>query len=165
MAEPFLSEIRIMSFPFAPRGWAYCNGQLLPINQNQALWQLLGTSFGGDGRVNFGLPNLQSRVPIHAGNGHAVGESGGEVAHTLTVGELPTHTHVAQANSQTAAGNTPQGAVLASTNNLYAGPASLTTMSPAEVASTGGSQAHPNQQPFLTLNFCIALQGLAPSRS
>jgi microcystin-dependent protein len=166
MAEPFLSEIRIMSFPFAPRGWAYCNGQLLPINQNQGLWQLLGTSFGGDGRNTFGLPDLQSRVPIHAGNGHVVGERGGEVSHTLTVAELPTHTHVAQANAQNAAAADPQGSMLAATNNLYGGVPDTdhaTTLLPATVASTGGGQAHPNQQPFMTLNFCIALQGLPPS--
>src|SRR3569833_2917324 len=101
MAEPFLSEIRILSFPFAPKGWALCNGQLLPINQNQGLFSLLGTTFGGDGRVNFGLPNLQGRVPIHVGSGHTLGERGGEQAHTLSISELPTHTHVASGTSTT----------------------------------------------------------------
>src|SRR5438093_10242411 len=99
MAEPFLSEIRIMSFAFPPKGWALCDGQLLPINQNQALFSLLGTTFGGDGRVNFALPDLRSRVPIHVGSGHTLGEKGGEQAHTLTISEIPTHTHVAQASS------------------------------------------------------------------
>src|SRR5919204_796140 len=107
MAEPFLSEIRIMSFNFAPKGWALCNGQLLPINQNQALFSLLGTTFGGDGRVNFALPNLQSRTPIHVGSGHTLGEAGGEQAHTLSIAELPAHTHVASARSTTATTNTP----------------------------------------------------------
>ena len=99
MAEPFLSEIRIFSFGFAPKGWALCNGQLLPINQNQALFSLLGTTYGGDGRVNFGLPNLQSRTPIHMGGGHTLGERGGEQAHTLSISEIPTHTHTATATS------------------------------------------------------------------
>ena len=105
MAEPFLSEVRIMSFVFAPRGWALCNGQLLPINQNQALFSLLGTTFGGDGRVNFALPDLRGRTPIHVGGAHTLGERGGEQAHTLSIAELPTHTHVAQASST--AGNVP----------------------------------------------------------
>ena len=102
MAEPFLSEIRMMSFVFAPKGWALCTGQLLPINQNQALFSLLGTTFGGDGRVNFALPDLRARTPIHVGAAHTLGERGGEQAHTLTISELPTHTHVAQATSATA---------------------------------------------------------------
>src|SRR5881296_2857169 len=109
MAEPFLSEIRIMSFGFAPKGWALCNGQLLPINQNQALFSLLGTTFGGDGRVNFGLPDLRGRVPIHVGSGHTLGERGGEQAHTLSIAELPTHTHTAQASSANAATPIPGG--------------------------------------------------------
>src|SRR5437763_10623526 len=102
MAEPFLSEIRIFSFGFAPQGWALCNGQLLPINQNQALFSLLGTTYGGDGRVNFALPNLQSRVPIHMGSGHTLGERGGEQGHTLSIAEIPTHVHVLTASSANA---------------------------------------------------------------
>src|SRR5690606_32185220 len=98
MAEPFLSEIRIMSFVFAPKGWALCNGQLLPINQNQALFSLLGTTFGGDGRVNFALPDFRGRTPIHVGSGHTLGERGGEQAHTISIAELPTHTHVMNAS-------------------------------------------------------------------
>src|SRR6187402_1093435 len=119
MAEPFLSEIRIMSFVYPPRGWALANGQLLPINQNQALFSLLGTTFGGDGRVNFGLPDLRSRTPIHVGSGHTLGERGGEPAHTLSIAELPTHTHVAQA--QPALGNqlVASGALLAQASNVY----------------------------------------------
>ena len=167
MAEPFLSEIRIMSFNFAPKGWALCNGQLLPINQNQALFSLLGTTFGGDGRVNFALPDLQSRAPIHVGDGHTLGERGGEQAHTLSMAETPTHTHTANATTVTATTNTPGNTLLTGQStaaNLYASAASgLVAMSPAMVGNVGGSQAHLNMQPFLTLNFCIALQGIFPS--
>jgi len=166
MAEPFLSEIRIMSFNFAPKGWAFCDGQLLPINQNQALFSLLGTTYGGDGRVNFGLPDLRGRVSLHMGNGHTLGERGGEQAHTLSISEIPTHTHTLQASATP--GNTP-----ISTNNvlssaqgqLYGPAANLTSLSPGTVTNVGGSQAHLNMQPFLTLSFCIALQGIFPSQT
>jgi len=163
MAEPFLSEIRIMSFVFAPKGWALCNGQLLPINQNQALFSLLGTTFGGDGRVNFALPDLRSRTPIHVGSGHTLGERGGEPAHTLSIAELPEHTHVFQAsNSGTA--TTGSANVLANGgSDLFTAAASLVAMNSGAIANTGGSQAHLNMQPFLTLSFCIALQGIFPS--
>jgi len=167
MAEPFLSEIRIMSFGFAPKGWALCNGQLLPINQNQGLFSLLGTTYGGDGRVNFALPDLRSRVPIHTGSGHTLGERGGEQAHTLSIAELPTHTHVLSASSTD--GNAPvpfaaAGNVLAaSASQLYHDPTNLVALNPGTVTNVGGSQAHLNMQPFLTLNFCIALQGIFPS--
>ena len=166
MAEPFLSEIRIMSFVFAPRGWALCNGQLLPINQNQALFSLLGTTFGGDGRVNFGLPDLRSRTPIHVGSGHTLGEKGGEPAHTLSIAEIPEHTHVWNANGGATPTNTPTASLVISnaTGDNPWGPASnLVAMSPATVTNVGGSQAHLNLQPFLTLSFCIALQGIFPS--
>ena len=164
MAEPFLSEIRIMSFGFAPRGWALCNGQLLPINQNQALFSLLGTTYGGDGRVNFALPNLQGRVPIHTGSGHTLGERGGEQAHTLSISELPTHAHVASASPSTGNDPNPGSHVLASPLNLsYGGTRSAVAMAPQSLANVGGSQAHLNMQPFLTLNFSIALQGIFPS--
>src|SRR5206468_11640010 len=116
MAEPFLAEIRIMSFVFAPKGWALCDGQLLPINQNQALFSLLGTTYGGDGRVNFGLPDLRARVPIHTGSGHTLGERGGEQAHTLSISELPTHVHTAVASSTNANAIVPTGNVLAAAN-------------------------------------------------
>jgi microcystin-dependent protein len=163
--EPFLSEIRIMSFGFAPKGWALCNGQLLPINQNQALFSLLGTTFGGDGRVNFALPNLQARVPIHVGNGHTLGEGGGEAAHTLSIQEFPTHTHALMAQPLTGTQLPAAGAFLAQASNVYRAADNLTTLNPAAVDNVGGSQAHPNTQPFLTLSFCIALQGIFPSQN
>jgi microcystin-dependent protein len=165
MAEPFLSEIRIMSFGFPPKGWATCDGQLLPINQNQALFSLLGTTFGGDGRVNFGLPDLRGRTPIHVGNGHTLGERGGEQTHTLSIAELPTHVHVARASAADGSQVTPANALLAraAPANPYVAPASLAAMNTASVTNTGGSQAHLNMQPFLTLSFCIALQGIFPS--
>ena len=163
MAEPFLSEIRIMSFVFAPKGWALCNGQLMPINQNQALFSLLGTTFGGDGRVNFALPDVRGRTPIHVGSGHTLGEKGGEQAHTLSIAELPTHTHVAMASPTNANSPVPTNNVLAGALNSYRTADNLTSLNPASVTNTGGSQAHLNMQPFLTLSFCIALQGIFPS--
>jgi microcystin-dependent protein len=168
MAEPFLSEIRIMSFVFAPKGWALCNGQLLPINQNQGLFSLLGTTFGGDGRVNFALPDLRGRTPIHVGSGHTLGERGGEQAHTLSIAELPTHTHVLSGSSANADAAVPAGNLLGTVDNTTFGnsyvPASnLAALAPGTIANTGGSQAHLNMQPFLTLSFCIALQGIFPS--
>jgi microcystin-dependent protein len=166
MAEPFLSEIRIMSFAFPPKGWALCNGQLLPINQNQALFSLLGTTFGGDGRVNFALPDLRTRTPVHDGNGHTLGERGGEQAHTLSISELPTHTHVFNASTAAATPNTgPGGSYLGQSSGvfLYAAAGNLTAMAPNAIGSVGGSQAHTNMQPYLALNFCIALQGIFPS--
>jgi microcystin-dependent protein len=166
MAEPFLSEIRMMSFVFAPRGWALCNGQLLPINQNQALFSLLGTTFGGDGRVNFALPDLRGRTPIHVGSGHTLGERGGEQAHTLSIAEIPTHAHVLSATSAEGTTAIPTSStVLAASQNFeaYRAPTSLVAMEAGSVANVGGSQAHLNMQPFLTLSFCIALQGIFPS--
>lgn len=165
MAEPFLSEIRIMSFVFAPRGWALCNGQLLLINQNQALFSLLGTTFGGDGMVNFALPDLRARTPIHVGSGHTLGEQGGEQAHTLSIAEIPTHTHVLNATSNNASQPIPTGNLLARQvpANPYSGATALAAMNSTSVTNVGGSQAHLNMQPFLTLSFCIALQGIFPS--
>ena len=165
MAEPFLSEIRMMSFGFPPKGWAFCNGTLLPINQNQALFSLLGTTYGGDGRVNFGLPNLQRRTPMHMGSGHTLGELGGEQAHTLSISEIPTHVHTLSGTTIGADTPTATGNLLASAANLYTGAASLTSLNPATLGNTGGSQAHPNMQPFLTINFSIALQGIFPSQN
>lgn len=164
MAEPFLSEIRMMSFEFAPKSWALCNGQLLPINQNQALFSLLGTTFGGDGRVNFALPDLRGRTPIHVGSGHTLGERGGEQAHTLSIAEAPTHIHAVNARGATANATTSANNAFATAPAaVYGDPTALEAMSPLAVANTGGSQAHLNMQPFLTLNFSIALQGIFPS--
>jgi microcystin-dependent protein len=166
MAEPFLSEIRIMSFGFPPKGWATCDGQLLPINQNQALFSLLGTTYGGDGRVNFGLPNLQGNTPMHMGSGHTLGERGGEQSHTLSISEIPTHVHIANGT------NTAGTVAIASTNllaggasQMYGPPQNLAAMHAGTLANVGGSQAHLNMQPFLTLSFCIALQGIFPSQT
>lgn len=163
MAEPFLSEVRLMSFVFAPKGWALCNGQLLPINQNQGLFSLLGTTFGGDGRVNFALPDLRGRTPIHVGSGHTLGERGGEQAHTLSIAELPMHTHSVMASPSNANSPVATNNVLAAALNVYRPADSLTAMIPGTVTNTGGSQAHLNMQPFLTISFCIALQGIFPS--
>ena len=167
MAEPFLSEIRIMSFGFAPKGWALCDGQLLPINQNQALFSLLGTTYGGDGRVNFGLPNLQGNTPIHMGAGHTLGERAGEQGHTVSISELPTHVHEALASSVAGTQPVPAGAFLgvAAEQPYLAPDNNLGAMNPATLANVGGSQAHLNMQPFLVLNFCIALQGIFPSQN
>src|SRR4051812_45369921 len=166
MAEPFLSEIRIMSFGFPPKGWALCDGQLLPINQNQALFSLLGTTYGGDGRVNFGLPNLQGRTPIHVGSGHTLGERGGEQGHTLSIAEIPTHVHTLFGTTTVANPQpVPVNAYLAPTASMYGAAANLTSLHPATVTTVGGSQAHLNMQPFLVLNFSIALQGIFPSQT
>lgn len=166
MAEPFLSEIRILSFSFAPKGWALCNGQILPINQNQALFSLLGTTYGGDGRVNFALPDLRGRTPIHAGSGHTLGERGGEQAHTLSIGEIPQHTHAVQISDTPGEAVTGAGKMLANSGDekrFTSGGTNLAAMAPAAISNIGGSQAHLNMQPFLTVSFCIALQGIFPS--
>jgi microcystin-dependent protein len=167
MAEPFLAEIRMMSFNFPPKGWAFTNGQLLPINQNQALFSLLGTTFGGDGRVNFGLPDLQGRAPNHVGSGLTLGQNGGEQGHTLSIGEISTHVHTATGSNTNGTAVMPTGNLLAASapNQLYVKPANLAALNAATLANVGGSQAHINMQPFLTLNFCIALQGIFPSQT
>jgi microcystin-dependent protein len=163
MAEPFLSELRCMSFDFAPKGWAMCNGQLLPINQNQPLFSLLGTTYGGDGRVNFALPDLRGRVPIHVGQGHSLGERGGEQAHTLSTAEMPQHQHLMNASGLDGNTNLPGNDILAQAANVYANPGALVALVPGTTSNVGGSQAHLNTQPFLALTWCIALQGIFPS--
>ena len=157
-----------MSFGFPPKGWALCDGQLMPINQNLALFSLLGTTYGGDGRVNFALPNLQGNVPIHMGSGHTLGERGGEQGHTLSISELPTHVHAANASGVNATATIPNNTVDVATGGgfqVFRPPSNLAAMNPATVANVGGSQAHLNMQPFLSLNFCIALQGIFPSQN
>ncbi len=164
MAEPFLSEIRIMSFSFAPKGWALCNGQFLPINQNQALFALLGTTFGGDGRVNFALPDLRGRTPVHRDQGGYVqGMRLGEEVHTVTQAEMPQHAHVAFASANQA--NQAAPGILAAGGNEYRPASDLTTLHPASIANVGGSQPHENRPPFTVVSWCIALVGVFPSQS
>jgi microcystin-dependent protein len=168
MGTPFMGEIKIISWNFAPKGWAFCNGQLLPINQNQALFSILGTSYGGDGRTTFGLPDFRGRVPIHTGPSFGiVGQKGGEEFHTVITGEMPAHNHFGQVQPATGTTGTPN-------NNMLAGVPSfayrnsltnLTTLSPATISNVGNSQPHENRQPFLVLNFIIALSGVFPSRN
>jgi microcystin-dependent protein len=162
---PFLGELRLMSFNFAPRGWAQCNGQLLPINQNQPLFSLFGTMYGGDGRVNFALPDLRGRAPIHRGGaaGRVVGTPDGTEFHTLSQAELPSHTHQVMASSANA--NQPNPGIFASANNLYRPLSDLTTVNPQTISNYGNSQAHENRQPALTLCWCVALSGIFPSRN
>jgi len=163
---PYLGEIALFPFGFAPKDWAMCNGQLLPINQNQALFSLLGTTYGGDGRVNFGLPDLRGRMIVHVGNGHTLGERGGEEAHTLTLNELPRHNHALNvANAPTQAN--PAGALVAATGGgqFTKNPASA-PMDASAVTSIGGNQPHENRSPYLVLNYCIAIQpGIFPSQN
>jgi microcystin-dependent protein len=182
MATPFMGEIKIIAFNFPPKGWTFCNGQLLPINQNQALFSILGTTYGGNGQTTFALPNLQGRTPLHTGDGIILGQAGGETSHTLNISEMPAHTHTP--NAQSAAGNTntadpttggarllaqsagftgsPQVPFVA---NIYATGSPNTTMAPQSIVSTGGSQPHDNMSPYLVLYFIIALQGIFPSQN
>ncbi len=164
MSEPFLGEIRIVSFNFAPRGWAVCNGQVLPINQNQALFSLLGTTYGGNGQTTFALPDLRGRVPLHMGGGFVAGQAGGEAQHTLTVSELPPHIHSVGAMPGLADKTDPTGRAWAGGRTAYASSAN-TTMNAASIGTAGASQGHDNLSPYLTLTFCIALQGIFPSRT
>jgi microcystin-dependent protein len=180
MSEPFMGEIKIISWNFPPQGWSFCNGQLLPINQNQALFSLFGTTYGGNGQTTFGLPNLQGRVPIHQGNGFVMGQAGGETAHTLTQAEMTAHNHFVQSNTATAATSNQSlpaatavfglalGVPSSGTNfavSAYGAGAPANALAPQTIGNTGGSQAHSNQQPYLTLNFIVALQGVFPSQN
>jgi len=168
MSEPFLGEIRIMSFNWAPQGWAMCNGQFLPINQNQALFSLLGTNFGGDGRTTFQLPDFRARVPMHTSNNFfTVGQRGGENFHTVSIAELPTHTHVLNATSDTATQPIPANTLLLGTSSAdaFGAAASLVAMAPTSVTNVGGSQPHENRQPYIAATFCIALQGVFPTQN
>ena len=169
MSEPFLSEIKMYGFNFAPRGWALCDGQILPINQNQALFSLLGTTFGGDGRTTFALPDLRSRSPRKGGSGiTGLGQRSGSEAVTLTPNDLPAHSHNFQVNSEASDQDTPEGNYLGKDTapTLYHPPGGATTgMEPGTIAAAGGGLPHDNMQPYLTLNFCIALQGIFPSRN
>ena len=165
MSEPFMTEIKIVSFNFAPKGWAQCNGQLLPINQNQALFSLLGTTYGGNGQTNFALPNLRGQVPIHMGGGHTLGEVGGSSSVTISQQTMPQHIHVGQASSTNGDKAFSSNNILAAAGNVYGTPINLTNILPATVTNVGGSQAHNNMMPYLVLNFIIALQGIFPSQN
>ncbi len=176
MSEPFLAEVRIVGFNFAPRGWAFCDGQILPIDQNQSLYSLLGTTYGGDGRTTFALPDLRGRAPMHVGtsNGggaHRLGTKSGEETHTLSAGEMPQHTHTLEASNTSANNPSPSGnlpaQVGAGVDFIYSsGSDNLNvSLSSASIANVGGGQAHENMHPYLAVNFCIALRGLFPSRN
>jgi microcystin-dependent protein len=165
MGTPFLGEIKVISWNFAPQGWSFATGQLLPINQNQALFSLFGTQYGGDGRTTFAIPNLKGRIPIHIGAGHTIGEVGGQDAHTLTQSEMPAHNHLFQVSQANADTPIPTNNTFGSSNNAYAAATNLTSLLPGTVSNTGGSQPHENRQPLLALNFIVALQGVFPSRN
>lgn len=166
MAEPFLSEIRLFSFNFPPKGWAFCNGQLLPINQNQALFSLLGTTYGGNGQTNFALPDLRGRCAMHEGAGFTLGQAGGQTAHTLTISELPQHLHFAQAATSNGDSPVPAGNYMGAFNNAYRTPGGTSVaVDPSTIGNVGGSQPHLNMCPYIAINFCIALQGIFPSQN
>ncbi len=171
MSEPFLAEIRIVGFNFAPRGWAFCDGQILPINQNQSLYSLLGTTYGGDGRTSFALPDIRGRVPIHvgqadSGQNHPLGQKMGQETHTLSAAEMPQHQHGINGTTNTASEAMPSNTLLPGANNGKPYAASGTAvMGDSTIGNEGSGQAHNNMQPYLAMNYCIALQGLFPSRN
>ena len=167
MSTPFLAEIKFVSFNFAPKGWAMCNGQFLPINQNQALFSILGTTYGGDGRVNFALPDFRGRVPVHRGDGITEGQSAGQEFHTVTMSEMPAHNHFAAASNLADGSNvnTPSGNIPANASVSPYRSSINTTLAPNSVTNFGGSQPHENRQPYLVINFIIALQGIFPSQN
>ena len=166
MAIPYLSELRMFSFNFAPKGWAMCSGQLLPIAQNQALFSLLGTTYGGNGQTTFGLPDLRGRTPMHFGAGYTQGQTAGQTAHTLTMSEMPAHNHMVMASSNAPAASTPLNNFFASNTSFTPyGTSPNTSMAPGNVTNMGGSQPHNNMAPYLVINICIALQGIFPSRN
>jgi microcystin-dependent protein len=166
MGTPYLGEIKLISFNFPPKGWAFCNGQLLPINQNQALFSIMGTTYGGNGQTNFALPDLRGRMPAHWGQELVIGERAGEAAHTLNLSEMPAHVHFPNAHDVVSApGTSPAAAVWAAGTRLAYAASPNVAMAPGAVANVGGSQPHENQPPYLVLNFIVALQGIFPSRN
>ena len=172
MGTPFMGEIKIIAFNFAPQGWAFANGQTLPINQNQALVSLFGTTYGGNGQTTFQIPDMRGRIPNHFGSGFILGQRGGEQSHTITQSEMPAHNHFVTASDRVPVVNDPNatpdpaGAYFGrSTHPAYHSPVNLTAMNAFSLGSIGGSQAHNNMAPFLTLNFIVALQGVFPSQN
>jgi microcystin-dependent protein len=170
MSQPFIGEIRMFGGNFAPAGWAFCNGQPLPIAENDALFTLIGTTYGGDGQETFNLPNLQGRVPIHQGTGYQMGQSGGETSVTLTVQQTPAHGHPLLGSTATASGTNPQNAVLghlpdAGVQTAYGTTAPYGAIDPSSVSPMGGSQPHSNMQPSLAVSFIIALEGVFPTQN
>ena len=167
MSEPFLGELKIISWNFAPKGWAFCNGQQLPINQNQALFSLLGTTYGGNGQTTFALPDMRGRAPIHVGSGHVQGEAAGAESVTINQQSMPQHLHQAMASTVDATADTPASNLVLGTSaiDLYRQPTALVAMEPGIIGTVGGSQPHVNEQPYLVLNYIIALQGIFPSRN
>jgi len=167
MGTPYMSEVKIITWNFAPRGWALCNGQFLAINQNQALFSLLGTTYGGNGQTTFALPDLRGRTALHQGSGFIEGQAGGQEFHTVTTSEMPAHNHLINASSTSGDTNDPTGHLLAaSASPVYKKvPATFVGMAPENITNTGGSQPHENRQPYLVLNFAIALQGIFPSQN
>jgi microcystin-dependent protein len=167
MSEPFLGEIKIISWNYPPKGWAFCNGQFLPINQNQPLFALLGTMYGGNGQTTFALPDFRGKIPMHVGDGYNQGQTAGQYAHTVTLQEMPQHLHFLQATNNVGTTPNPDGTVILSKSvaNSYGTATNLVAMNPAIVGNVGGSQPHENKQPYLVLNFIIALQGIFPSRN
>ena len=170
--DPFVAEIRIFPFNFAPKGWAFCDGQILPLSQNTALFSLLGTTYGGDGKSNFALPNMQGNAVMHPGQGpglslHDLGETGGSETVSLLESEIPAHSHAFMGSQADGIARQPAGNLIANMIgvNGYAAPGALTQMSPNALSPAGGDQPHNNMQPYLTLNFCIALQGVYPPRT
>jgi microcystin-dependent protein len=167
VGQPYIGEVRMVGFNFAPQGWAFCDGSVLPITQNQALFNLIGTTYGGDGVTTFALPNLQSRLPMHQGNGHVLAESGGVETVTLTTNQIPSHSHLPQADANSGTSSDPTGTIWAqsqASRQYVAGASANAPMNTAAMTNTGGSQAHDNMPPFLTINFVISLFGIFPSQ-